>query len=56
MNITKIGAHCTGGFARSKLSDVLHELTEMRVDCELISEGLMKKHVKQLQKIFIPLK
>ena len=56
MNITKIGSHYTGGFTRTDLTDALHELTEMRFDCELITEGLMKKHVKQSQKIFTPLK
>lgn len=56
MNITKIGSHYTGGFTRTDLTDALHELTEMRFDCELITESLMKKHVKQSQKIFTPLK
>ena len=56
MTITKIGSHYTGGFTRTDLTDVLHELTEMRFDCELITESLMKKHVKQSQKIFTQLK
>lgn len=56
MNITKIGSHYTGAFTRTDLTDALHELTEMRFDCELITESMMKKQVKQSQKIFTPLK
>ena len=56
MNITKIGTHYTGAFTRTDLTDTLHELTEMRFDCELITTGMMKKQVKQSQKIFTPLK
>lgn len=56
MNITKIGSHYTGAFTRTDLTDALHELTEMRFDCELITAGMMKKQVKQSQKIFTPLK
>ena len=56
MNITKIGSHYTGAFTRTDLTDALHELTEMRCDCELITAGMMKKQVKQAQKIFTPVK
>ena len=56
MNITKIGSHYTGAFTRTGLTNALHELTEFRFDCELITAGMMKKHVKQLQKIFSSLK
>ena len=56
MNITKIGTHYAGAFTRTDLTDALHELTEMRFDCELITTGMMKKQVKQSQKIFTPLK
>ena len=56
MNIIKIGSHYTGSFTRTDLTDALHEPTEMRFDCELITESLMKKHAKQSQKIFTPLK
>ena len=56
ITITKIGSHYNGAFTRTDLTDALHELTEMRFDCLLITESLMKKHLKQSQKIFTPLK
>ena len=55
MTIIKIGSHYTGGFTHTDITDALHELTEMMFDCELITESLIKKNIKQSQKIFTQL-
>ena len=50
MNVNKIGAHYTGGFIRTDITDALQEFGGMKFDCELITESLMQKHLKQSKK------
>lgn len=51
MNITSIDKYYTGAFTRTAVTDTLHELTDMRFDCELLTKGSVDRYVKKSKKI-----
>lgn len=54
MNISKFQKYFTGSFTRTELTDAIHEVSNMRFDCELISPSKIKAYIKSSKKIFKP--
>lgn len=54
MYVTPLDKHFTGSFARTDLTDALQGLMEMKFDCQLITNGLMRRNLRQSKKILEP--
>ena len=52
MEVTKLKQHYTGSFMTTELHHDLQELSGMKFDCELLTEGYMQKNIRQSKKIF----
>lgn len=52
MEVTKLKQHYTGSFMTTELHHDLQELSGMKFDCELLTEGYMQKNIRQSKKFF----